>query len=766
MLSNILVRSLAVLIALSSHYVYAASCTFNTSNEWGEGFSSSVTITNDTATTIDGWSVSLDFSGGATINGLSNAVLSGSGPYLATNANYNNIILPGNTVQFQFNAVKTTAHSPAAIPALGGICGNVAGNQPPTAVPAASTLDGEIPLTVNFDASGSSDPEGENLSYQWQFSDGTTLNGATVTHTFTQVGTYTVDLTVNDGALDSVTQSLVINARSPVSTTAQCEYLLINEWNSGFTSKVRVTNDTQYPIDGWSVSMTFTDGSSITGMWDANLSGGNPYQATNKNYNKDIPPNSTQEFGFNSAKATENTPAVGPTLGGICTSMVVNQPPVAQASAHPPQGEAPLTVTFDANSSNDPEGDNLTYHWNFGDGNASSTAFTNHTYANAGTYTAVLTVTDTAGQTDQANVIISVSSPVNQPPVASATANPQQGTAPLTVNLNGSATDPEGDSLSYSWDFGDGNTANNASATHIYTSAGTYIATLTVTDSANNMDTVSFTITVSQADNQPPVASATVNPLQGSAPLTVNLNGSATDPEGDNLSYSWDFGDGNASNDAVTTHTYSNAGTYSVILTVTDSAGNTDIATVVVTVTDSNAVTAYVLDAASSSLHFVSTKKVHVIETHSFQGLSGDITAEGVARLNIDLESVETNIGIRNDRMREFLFETTTFNQATISLNVDLAVLAAIPIGDSLEQAIDATVDLHGFQVPTAAQVSITRLTADRLLVQNISPIIVQAADFGLTGGIDMLRDLAKLSVISYSVPTNFTLFFNKALDR
>ena len=49
MLSNILVRSLAVLIALSSHYVYAASCTFNTSNEWGEGFSSSVTITNDTA---------------------------------------------------------------------------------------------------------------------------------------------------------------------------------------------------------------------------------------------------------------------------------------------------------------------------------------------------------------------------------------------------------------------------------------------------------------------------------------------------------------------------------------------------------------------------------------------------------------------------------------------------------------------------------------------------------------------------------------------
>jgi len=68
---------------------------------------------------------------------------------------------------------------------------------------------------------------------------------------------------------------------------------------------------------------------------------------------------------------------------------------------------------------------------------------------------------------------------------------------------------------------------------------------------------------------------------------------------------------------------------------------------------------------------------------------------------------------------------------------------------------------LHGFSVPLEIPVSITKLSQEKILVQNTSPVLVKAADFDLTGGIDTLRDLASLSVISYTVPTNFTLFFN-----
>ena len=763
MLSNILAKSLVILIALSSSYAYAASCTLSISNEWGEGFTSSITITNDTDQPIDGWTVTLDFGGGATINGIWDADLSGSDPYQVTNKNYNNLIQPGNTLTFGYNSVKTSPGTPAATPSLGGICGTVAGNQPPVAVASASPFSGAIPLTVNFDGSGSTDPEGDNLSYQWVLPDGTVLNGVSPTHTFTQAGSYPVNLTVNDGALNSIVDSLTINAQAVLSNTAHCEYLITNEWNNGFTSKIKIINNTPNPIDGWNLSLTFSDGSSITGMWDAKYSGSNPYQISNESYNKDIAPNQTIAFGFNTAKASENTPAAAPVLGGICGSSAVNQPPTASAVVNPLQGPAPLAVNFNASNATDPEGGNLTYQWAFGDGSSSNGVNVNHTYIKSGTYSVVLTVTDDAGQSDTASYTITVSQNVNQPPVASATATPQQGTAPLTVNFNANATDPENDSLSYSWDFGDNTSANNASATHIYANTGTYTAVLTVTDSANNTDTVSLTITVSQEVNQPPVASAVVTPQQGSTPLNVSFNASgSTDPENDNLTYSWDFGDGSSSSDVTTTHTYPNAGSYTVVLTVTDTAGNSHTATKTVTVTDPNALSAYTLDAASSSLHFVSTKKVHVVETHTFTTLSGDISADGVATLNIDLNSVETNIDIRNERMREHLFETATFSQAAITLNVDMATLDAISVGGAIQQDINATVDLHGFQVPTAARVSITRLTADRLLVQNISPILVKAADFGLTSGIDVLRDLAKLNVISYSVPTNFTLFFQK----
>lgn len=166
-----------------------------------------------------------------------------------------------------------------------------------------------------------------------------------------------------------------------------------------------------------------------------------------------------------------------------------------------------------------------------------------------------------------------------QPPTAVASANVTSGTTPLTVNFSSAgSSDPDGSIVAYNWNFGDG-TANSSSAnpSHVYNSAGTFTATLTVTDNSGLTGTSSVSITASQpASNQAPVAVAGANVTSGSAPLTVNFSSQGSyDPDGTIANYSWNFGDGTSSNQANPSHVYNNAGNYTATLTVTDNGGAT-----------------------------------------------------------------------------------------------------------------------------------------------------------------------------------------------
>ena len=169
----------------------------------------------------------------------------------------------------------------------------------------------------------------------------------------------------------------------------------------------------------------------------------------------------------------------------------------------------------------------------------------------------------------------------------------------------------------------------------------------------------------------------------------------------------------------------------------------------------------YTLDAANSSLYFVSTKQTHVLETHHFTDLDGAISANSEASLVINLSSVETGIDLRNDRVRDLLFEVATFSEAVVRLPVDLENLAEQEIGSVQTQSVSAILDLHGVSAALDAEVTISKLSASKILVQNVSPILISAGDYNLTGGIDALRNIANLAVISYAVPVNFTLVFN-----
>jgi PKD repeat protein len=173
-----------------------------------------------------------------------------------------------------------------------------------------------------------------------------------------------------------------------------------------------------------------------------------------------------------------------------------------------------------------------------------------------------------------------------QPPVASVSANPTFGTTPLTVSFSSvNSRDADGTLVGYNWNFGDGTSSTNPNPVHVYNSAGTFTAVLTVTDNSGLTGTASVIITAAQAANQLPVAVAVANTTSGYAPLAINFSSQGSyDPDGTIASYAWNFGDGTASNQANPSHTYSTAGNYTATLTVTDNRGATNSSGIVINV--------------------------------------------------------------------------------------------------------------------------------------------------------------------------------------
>jgi PKD repeat protein len=191
--------------------------------------------------------------------------------------------------------------------------------------------------------------------------------------------------------------------------------------------------------------------------------------------------------------------------------------------------------------------------------------------------------------------------PVNNPPVARSSANPMLGVPPLTVSFSSSgSSDPEGATLTYNWNFGDGTSAStSANPSHVYQTAGSYFVRLTVSDGTNSASAPDLNIRVG---NQPPVVNVSASPLSGKAPLAVIFSSSGTsDPEGAALTYSWNFGDGSAnSSSANPSHTYTANGNYTARLTVSDGQNSVSSQNIQISVSD-GLVAAYSFDEGTGS---------------------------------------------------------------------------------------------------------------------------------------------------------------------
>jgi parallel beta-helix repeat protein len=179
------------------------------------------------------------------------------------------------------------------------------------------------------------------------------------------------------------------------------------------------------------------------------------------------------------------------------------EPPNAALTVTPSSGKPPLAVTADASASSDPDGDIASYSFDFGDGSPvvgpQGGSTSPHLYLQPGTYTVTVTVRDSGGRTAQATDQVTVSNDV--PPEAALAVTPTSGRAPLDVVADASAsTDSDGTIASYSFDFGDGSPLvgpqSQKTASHTYTTAGTYTVTVTVRDDAGQPSQATRTVTV------------------------------------------------------------------------------------------------------------------------------------------------------------------------------------------------------------------------------------------------------------------------------
>lgn len=168
------------------------------------------------------------------------------------------------------------------------------------------------------------------------------------------------------------------------------------------------------------------------------------------------------------------------------------------------------------------------------------------------------------------------------------------------------------------------------------------------------------------------------------------------------------------------------------------------------------------LDNEASSFYYVTSKASAVSEINSFTELSGTISDQGAATLVIDLNSVDTLLEVRDERMRNIVFQVEEYPEATVSLTIDAAALDAMAAGSSSSADYSATVNLRGMDVAVDATLQLLKLDEDTVQVQLGKPLLVGAASFGLTDAVEELRELAALPAINPNVVLDFTLVYNR----
>ena len=159
----------------------------------------------------------------------------------------------------------------------------------------------------------------------------------------------------------------------------------------------------------------------------------------------------------------------------------------------------------------------------------------------------------------------------------------------------------------------------------------------------------------------------------------------------------------------------------------------------------------------SSRIGFVSIKNNSIGENNAFERVSGNISASGQVSLSVDLSSVETGVGIRNERLQKMLFEVASFPTATIDAVLTDSQIAVLKAGGAQTESLGVSIGLHGKTVNKTANLSVSASDGD-VRVMTTQPIVITAQEFGLEAGVAALQQIAGLNAISRSIPVTVDL--------
>ena len=432
----------------------------------------------------------------------------------------------------------------------------IIGNVPPVAIIKMDLGHVQTLEDVALNASLSYDANNNIATYAWDFGDGTSAEGMNASHNWTDDGTYTITLLVTDtaGASGSATTTVIVDNRPPVAR---------------FVDLSVGTNETA----SFNGSMCYDPDGQIT-EWHWDCGDGTVLTTANATHSWTVPGTYTVTLSIKDDDGAGATATFNVT--------VKNRAPHARATASPTEATRSSPVAFNGSGSYDLDGSIVNWTWTFGDGTRAYGPQVVHTYSAYGTYLAILTVRDDRGAVNSTGITVTVR---NQQPTALIEFTPRSALTGVLFTFNGTgSTDPENQISTYTWSFGDGQTAEGPIVTHAYVDDGWYVVRLTVMDQDGSTSYSDDVVTVT---NRPPEASATASPLVVSTLDEVGFSADgSTDPDGRVLWYRWFFGDGWVEYGATTVHAYAGDGTFTATLVVTDDDGAEASANVTVKVSN------------------------------------------------------------------------------------------------------------------------------------------------------------------------------------
>ncbi len=543
------------------------------------------------ATDPDGDQVKYTFDWGDGTTTVTSLVSSGT----SSSASHIWTVASGSTKTFSVSAKATDengAVSSLSSPLAVTITGPASVNNPPAtpSVPSGSTS-GSSGTSYSY-STKATDPDGDQVKYTFYWGDGTTSvtslvssgTSASASHIWTVAPGSTMTFSVRaktedeSGTDSSWSTSLAVTitgpaaANNPPAAPSVPSGSISGSSGTSYSYSTKATDP-----DGDQVKYTFDWGDGTTTVTSLVNSG----TSSSASHIWTVAPGSTKTFSV-SAKATDENGAVSSVSSPLSVTITgpapVNNPPAAPSvPSGSISGSSGISYSYSTKAT-DPDGDQVKYTFDWGDGTTTVTSLVNSGTSSSASHIwtvapgSTKTFSVSAKATDENGAVSSVSSPlsvtitgpaaVNNPPAApSVPSGSISGSSGTSYSYSTKATDPDGDQVKYTFDWGDGtttvtslvNSGTSSSASHIWTVASgstkTFSVSAKATDENGAVSSVSsplsVTITGPAAVNNPPAApSVPSGSISGSSGTSYSYSTKATDPDGDQVKYTFDWGDG------------------------------------------------------------------------------------------------------------------------------------------------------------------------------------------------------------------------------